>query len=442
MPADTLKKLTLPDLTRYFLDAASTAKREIVGAEYETIGVLAGTGAALPAAGTVSVQAVLDQLTQDHGWRLERAAGTVYLHRDGSTLSLEPGGQVEISTPAGPSVEAAYAAAERHFAELRAVGKGLGVLWLTLGVHPVAPIDSVDWITKERYLLMREYFKTKGRLAYWMMKMSASVQANFDFLDEADAATKMKLAARLAPIFSATFANSCLVEGKLSGYKSFRSAIWRETDADRSGLPECLFRDDLTFTCWTEYALDIPMFFVDVAGKLRPSGGMTFRRFMEKGFEGKNATIEDWALHLSTLFPEVRLKKWIELRSVDRVGGMLAYAAPAFMKILLYVACAQSGAGKLLGNLTRGECLEGLESAAKLGPAGTLGSRKIADWARDLYAIANSCAASNTAVTDFERTALSSLEEYIQKGECPADRTIREVESGRPIIKILNSNSI
>ena len=233
---------------------------------------------------------------------------------------MEPGGQLELSGGALLTATDCAAALDAHVREVAEVARPLGIRFIGTGARPFGSTDDIAWLPKRRYVVMRDYFPRYGRdsrLAHEMMKMTATVQANFDFASEDDAVDKIRTAYGVTSIVTALFSASPIALGRPSGFKSYRAAIWLETDADRCGLLPFVFKPDFRFRDYVEWALDVPMFFVVRDGVYRPAEKMTFRRFMTEGWQGLRATIADWEVHLSTLFPEVRLKRYIEVRGAD-----------------------------------------------------------------------------------------------------------------------------
>src|SRR6185369_2925644 len=193
----------------------------------------------------------------------------------------------------------------------------LSIHFIASGFRPFGTLDDVPWLPKRRYKVMREYLPTRGQLGLEMMKRTATVQANLDFADEDDAVEKMRLAFGITSIVTAMFAASPITAGKPNGWKSHRAAVWLDMDEDRCGLLPFAFEPGFRFAHYVEWALDVPMFFVVRDGVYHPVGGMTFRRFFEEGWQGERATRRDWEVHLSTLFFEVRFKRYLEVRGAD-----------------------------------------------------------------------------------------------------------------------------
>ncbi len=439
MRTDTTPVLKKDDLVRYFLDSFRPSLPPQVGVEYEHLGLSAESGGAVP---LEKVEAVLRHLTERHGWSPEASGGTVYLHRASSgVVSLEPGGQVELSTDPVTALETALMEEERFLAELREAGERFGVLWAGLGHHPVASAADVPWIPKERYAIMREFFMKKGKLAHSMMQRTASIQVTLDYASEHEAAEKMLLAMKCSPVFTALFANSCLVEGRLTGFRSFRSHVWQNTDPDRCGLVPAVFKEGFGFGDWVEYTLDVPLFFLERDGKLIGNIGKTFRQYMKEGFDGRPATRRDWETHLTTLFPEARFRQWIEVRSIDRLPGALAYGAPVFVRHLFDRPDTRAEALKILGELTFEDCRRGLEAAARSGLEAKIGRRNALEISQDLVRVVEERASA--AMSVFERRAFESVKQQVyDKKMCPADEIIRELGSGDSLMTVIRRRAL
>lgn len=242
---------------------------------------------------------------------------------------------------------------------------------------------------KGRYRVMREYLPTRGRLAHEMMKRTATVQANLDYLDEADAMEKLRLGLGLSSLVTALFAASPLKEGRPSGFQSFRASCWLETDPDRCGLLPFAFREGASFRDYAEWALDVPMFFLKRDGEYRPMH-LTFRRFWREGWQGERPTAHDWEVHLSTLFPEVRLKRYIEVRQADASTRELARALPALWRGLLYDLPSRQAAWQLVRDWSFEERLALYRETPRLGLRATIRGTALLPRCQELVAIAKS----------------------------------------------------
>lgn len=313
-----LTPLTSSDeLVEYFRSAAKPVAEWRVGIEHEKIGVLPG-GRAVPYDGPRGIEALLGRLERGSGRRASREDGRLLgIIAGNEQLTLEPGGQIELAAPPLPTAGASVDVLLRHLREVTAAGNELGISFIGVGLHPWATREEVAWLPRERYRIMRDYLAGRGALAHDMMKRTATVQANFDFDSEETAVDKMRVAFGVTSIVTALFAASPLLDGKPSGYRSWRAAIWLDTDEARCGLLPFALSQGFTFRDYVDWALDVPMFLLVRGAEHRRVENLTFRQFMAKGWQGERATLGDWVVHLSTLFPEVRLKRFIEVRGAD-----------------------------------------------------------------------------------------------------------------------------
>jgi len=271
------------------------------------------------------------------------------------------------------------------------IGHELDATILGLGMQPISRVDEIELLPKDRYHIMYPYMARKGKLGQRMMKQTAGVQANLDYSDEADAMRKLRLSMGIVPLLYAMFANSPLSDGSLNGYHSFRGHIWQDTDADRCGALEFVFRDDAGFEDYVDYALNVPMYFLERDHKylnLTAPGGITFHEFMANGYGKERATIEDWSNHLTTIFTEVRLKKYIEIRTADSQPPALMLALPAICKGILYDDDCMSGAWDLVKRWSFAERLALTDAAQKIGLEARAGRIKLQEIGLELINIA------------------------------------------------------
>src|SRR5579884_692237 len=327
------------DLLAPFVEAFKPRAAWRIGPEMEKFGVFEPARAPLPYAGDRSILRVLEELEAKHGWSAEReheGGPIVALARGGASITLEPGGQLELSGTQSETVHQVDTELRRHMREIGPISRAMGVRWLGVGFHPFARREDFDWVPKQRYGVMREYLPTRGGHALDMMLRTCTVQANFDYADEADAMRKMRVALALAPATTAIFANSPWKEGRPHGGLSYRGRVWLDVDPDRTGLLPSLWRRGARIDDYVEWALDVPMFLFKRDGHAVANTGQTFRSFWKSGFGGHAATQDDWRLHLNTLFPDVRLKKTIEVRAADVQSMGLACALPALWTGVLY----------------------------------------------------------------------------------------------------------
>jgi glutamate--cysteine ligase len=347
-----------------------------VGIEYERLGVFRDTGLAIPYEGPVSVETFLKSMAQQHGWATHGEGGRVLsLTRGRTNVTLEPGGQMELSGAVHHGLVAAGRELKEFVAEVEGLSRPLGIAWLGIGSHPLSPLEEISWIPKSRYSIMRDYLPTRGTLAHAMMKSTACIQINLDYADEVDALDKLRTAMGLSPVVTALYANSPLTGGRRNGFLSYRAWVWRNTDPDRCGLLPFVFREDAGFADYLKYALDVPMFFVVRDDRWLPAGRTTFRTFIRDGFQGARATHGDFQLHLTTLFPEVRLKEYIEMRGCDSGTPEACLALAALWKGLLYDETSRVAGWELVRDMTFEERDDLLERVCREGPAARIPHR-------------------------------------------------------------------
>lgn len=402
-----------------------------IGTEYEKLAVEAATGRAAPFDGPRGIERVLVELAERFGWTPRDEEGTVIaLARDGVSITLEPGGQIEL---AGRPVDTLHEARDEvttHVRELVAVGEDLGLAFLGLGCHPRSTLDEIGWVPKERYRIMREYMTRVGTMGHRMMKQTATVQANIDFESERDAMEKLRIGMGIAPIVNALFANSPLVDGAPSGHLSFRGHVWTDTDRARCGLLPFAFRDDAGFADYAAWALDVPMYFILRDGRyVTEVTGVPFRRFLDEGWHGQPATMDDWNLHLTTLFPEVRLKTFIEFRSADSQPPDRVLALPALSKGVFYTADCQQAGFDLVKRWSFDQVRELAADVTRAGFAARVKGIRVIELARELVAIADEGlrrqAAADVDGRD-ERQYLEPLSDVVERGRTPAEEILRQ----------------
>ncbi len=424
----------LDDLLEPFFGAEKPRSHWRIGTEAEKFGILTDTGRPLPYGGDRSVLTVFRRLVEQHGWFEERefeGGEVISLRRGAASITLEPGAQLELSGAPHETIHQTCAEFRGHMAELADISEETGIAWLGIGFHPFARRDELPWVPKLRYGIMREYLPTRGRLALDMMQRTATVQANIDYASESDMARKVRLGLRLSPIVTAMFANSPFVEGRATGERSHRARVWLEVDPDRSGLLPWAWEGDLSYQRYVEYALDVPMFLVKRGRELILNTGQTFRRFLEDGYEGQRPTRADWETHINTLFPEVRLKKTIELRGADSQDTALTCALPALYKGVMYDERAMAQAERLVERLGFEDAEQSRADIADRALRARLAGREVAEWANDLVAIAEGglerISNLNSAGKD-ERIHLARLKSWVAEGRSPADVLLDEID--------------
>jgi glutamate--cysteine ligase len=412
-----------------------------VGTEAEKFGVLSESGQAIAYDGARGVRATLELMQEMFGWypvREYEGGEIIALERGGESITLEPGGQVELSGAPHASIHDTAREWNNHLAELNQVGQRLGITWLGLGFHPFARQSELPWVPKLRYAVMREYLPTRGQLGLDMMRRTCTVQANLDYSSEADAMRKMGVSLRLSPIISAMFANSPLVEAQLTGERTHRARIWLDTDPDRTGLLTFMWDEKASFERYIEWALDVPMFLIKRDGRVVHNTGQTFRAFMRDGYQGAEATAADWTMHLGTLFPEVRLKKTIELRGADCLPRALVPALPALAKGLLYDAKALAAAEALADSISPHEAQLLRPKIADQALSATLQERPLREWAEDVLDIARAGLRRAMLVDPEsgrdESCYLEPLADLIERNLTPADALIEKLDRSTNLV--------
>ena len=415
------------DLLLPFVEACKPRSEWRIGPEAEKFGVLGPDGAPVPYEGPRSVLRVLEELASKFGWKPEReheSAPIIALLRGGASVTLEPGGQLELSGAMASTVHEVCVEFRDHLKEIGPLSRSLGVTWLGVGFHPFARREDFQWVPKQRYAVMRKYLPTRGSRALDMMLRTCTVQVNLDYRDEADAMRKMRVGLALAPATTAMFANSPWAEGKAHGGVTYRGRTWLDVDPDRSGLLPTLWKRGAGFETYIEWALDVPMFVFKRDGHAITNTGQTFRRFMNDGYEGHRPNVDDWKTHLNTIFTEVRLKKTIEVRGADVQKTDMVCALPALWTGLLYDDRALAEAEGLVEGWTHDEVAELRTRVWKDGLRAPFRGRPLAEVAERLVAIGRG-GLERRAMLDGqgkdETVHLARLEALVAKGLCPAD---------------------
>ena len=417
-------------LEEYFHAAGKPRERWRVGTEYEKVGIDRSSGKAIPYSGSRGVESILKRLIDRFGWEPEEQDGHIIaLSRDNAQITLEPGGQIELSGEPCDSIHCTYAEFTQHIRELLEVSEPLDVVFLGLGMQPVSRLDEIEWVPKERYRIMGPYMPKVGRLGQRMMKQTATVQANIDYRDEKDAMAKFRTGMGLTPIFIAMFANSPICDGQLNGYRSYREHIWTDTDKSRSGMLKFAFSPDVSFAHYVEYALDVPMYFIIRNKNYVDMTATTFRQFMAYGWNGQRATLEDWHDHLTTLFPETRIKRYIELRSADSQPPELMPALSAIVKGAFYESDCLDAAWDLVKDWTWDERMQVYLDSHRDALAARIRRYSLLDLSKELLQIALEGLRRQkmfNALGEDETIYLEPLDKLLALGKCPADLVIEK----------------
>ncbi len=404
-----------------------------IGTEHEKFGYTRDTLTPLPYDGPRSIKAVLEGLREKFGWQpVEEAGKIIGLVKDGANVSLEPGGQLELSGAPLETIHQTCDEVNEHLREVREVADQIGVEFIGLGAAPIWTHEQMPMMPKGRYRLMTGYMDKVGTMGKTMMYRTCTVQVNLDFSSEADMVQKMRVALALQPVATALFANSPFIDGKPNGHKSWRSRVWRDLDASRTGMLPFVFEDGFGFEAWVQYALDVPMYFVYRDGEYIDALGQSFRDFLKgelPALPGEKPTLSDWADHLTTAFPEARVKKYIEMRGADGGPWRRLCALPAFWVGLTYDQTALDAAWDI-AKCWDAETREALRVAASVdGLQAEVGGIKMHDLARELVAIseaglkARAKPGAGGLIPD-ETHFLNALKESIESGQTPADELL------------------
>ena len=407
-----------------------------IGTEHEKFGYDLATHKPLAYEGTPGIKALLEGL-QRFGWEPVREGDNIIALRmaDGCSITLEPGGQFELSGAPLENIHQTCSEVNEHLREVKEVCGEMGAGMIGLGFHPKATREEISWMPKGRYKIMRRYMPLRGNLGLDMMTRTCTVQVNLDFSSEADMVKKFRVALALQPIATALFANSPFTEGKPNGFLSYRSQIWTDTDPDRSGMLPFVFDEGFGFERWVDYMLDVPMYFVYRDGIYNDVAGKSFRDFMAgklEGFEGQAPSIGDWTDHMTTAFPEVRLKHFLEMRGADGGPWRRLCALPALWVGLLYDDAALDAAW----NLCRDWSMDEREMLRNEAPRTALKTKfrsgTMQDLAKDVLAIAKDglkARATQDTFGDDESHFLNALHEIAESGITPAEELLDAYEN-------------
>ena len=420
-------------LAEYLASGCKPAGDWRIGTEHEKFGYCKDSLKPLPYDGDHSIRMVLEGLRDRYGWQpVTEGDALIGLTRDGANVSLEPGGQLELSGAPLDTIHQTCDEVNEHLREVKSIADGVGVGFIGLGAAPIWTHDDMPLMPKGRYRLMDSYMQTVGTHGTQMMRRTCTVQVNLDFASEADMVRKFRVALALQPVATALFANSPFFEGKPNGHKSWRSRIWRDLDPSRTGTLPFAFEDGMGFERYVDYALDVPMYFVYRDGKYINALGQSFRDFLNgrlPALPGEVPTLSDWADHLTTIFPEARLKKYLEMRGADGGQWRRLCALPALWVGMLYDQSALDAAWDLCKHWDL-ETREALRVAASVdGLQAETQGVKMLDLAREAVAIAETGLKARArpgagGLLPDETHFLNALKESVETGMAPADELL------------------
>ncbi len=381
--------------------------------------------------GEKGINSFLGEISK-HGWDPEyEGENIVALKKNDQSITLEPGGQIELSGAPLKDLHSTCKETNEHLKLVKEVGKKLDILLVGLGVRPNESLEEVPLMPKERYNIMRNYMPSKGSKGLEMMHSTCTVQANLDFCSEQDMIKKTRLAVKLQPIATALFANSPFYKGVYNGYESLRKHIWTDTDPDRCGILKIALKDNFSFSSYVDFALSVPMYFVVRGKKYIDCTGKSFVDFLNGRLDiipGEKPTFEDWENHLSTIFTEVRLKKIIEVRGADAGNWRRTCALPAFWVGLLYGKDSINLAEKLCDSWDMKEIEKLSLDVAKKGLDAEIKKEKVLNLARELLKIARKSLVERDTLDSLgnnESGYLNVLEEILQNETSPAKELVK-----------------
>ncbi len=423
-----------PDqLAEYLASGCKPIEEWRIGTEHEKFGYCKDTLKPLPYDGPRSIKAMLEGLRDMFGWSpIHEGTHIIGLELKGANISLEPGGQLELSGAPLATIHQTCDEVNEHLREVKAVADQIGARFIGLGTAPIWTQDEMPMMPKGRYKLMNDYMDKVGTLGKQMMYRTCTVQVNLDFASEADMVKKFRVGLALQPVATALFANSPFLDGKPNGHKSWRSRIWRDLDPARTGMLPFVFEDGFGFQRYVDYALDVPMYFVYRNGTYIDARGQSFRDFMAgrlPALPGQIPTLSDWADHLTTIFPEVRIKKFMEMRGADGGPWRRICALPAFWVGLLYDDLALDAAWDMVKHWDA-ETREALRVAASVdglqGQVGNLHLRVLAENVLDISraGLRRRARPGFGGMVPDERHFLTALEDSVEDGMTPADELL------------------
>lgn len=406
-----------------------------IGTEHEKFAFYRRDNTPVPYAGERGIATLLATLRDHFAWDplMERGNIIALRRKDcpkGGAISLEPGGQLELSGAPLQTLHETYEELRQHLFEVGEAGSELGIGFLGLGFSPKWTLAETPVMPKERYRIMMRYMPTRGKHGLDMMFRTATVQVNMDFGDEADMVAKMRVGLALQPVATALFANSPFTDGKPNGFQSYRAEMWRDTDPDRTGLLPFAFEKGMGFERYVDYALDVPMYFVYRDDRYIDVAGASFRDFLAgklAALPGVRPTLDDWADHLTTLFPDVRMKRFLEMRGADAGSFAQILALPALWAGLLYDKEALGGALALTADWTLQEIQALRDAVPLLGLKAPFRAGTVGDLAREMLRLAEAGLKRRSRLDrkgEDETKALKPLIETLEGGRSPADRLL------------------
>lgn len=421
------QSLSLEQLASTFRQGCKPRHSWRIGTEHEKFGFYQQSLKSLSFDGPSGIAQVLQGLMQ-FGWQgVYENNLPIALSKQGASITLEPGGQFELSGAPLFTIHDTYIETSRHFEELAIINDALNIDFLCIGFQPKWAREDMNWMPKARYAVMRKYMPKVGEKGLDMMLRTSTIQANLDFESEPDMVRKLRIGFCLQPLVTALYAASPFEHGEASPYLSNRAAAWLDTDADRTGIPACVFEDGFGFEAWAEWVLDVPMYFIMRNGQYIDCAGESFRAFLDGKLPqvmGEYPTIEDWELHTSTVFPDVRLKQYIEMRGAAAGDQAWICALPALWKGLLYDKQAEADIWAVVKDWQRDELLVLREQVPETALQTKFRGLSVLDLCKTMLDISHSGLErinAYNAQSENESKYLAPLQEVVTSGKTRAD---------------------
>ena len=422
------------DLTEYFFRGIKSKTNLKIGVEHEKFILNKNTLKPLSYEEHNGIKEILEKLTTI-GWIPlydDNKQTIIALKRGKEAITLEPGGQIELSGAPLDNIHETCEETTNHLKELKKIGNELNFILLGMGVEPNLSLDDIPWMPKQRYGIMKKYMTKVGTLGHHMMKRTCTNQVNIDYSSEVDMIEKLRLMFNLESIATAMFANSPFDQGKISKYKSLRSHFWHHTDPDRTGLLPFVFEKGFSFEKYTDYALSVPMYFINRNHHYIDMTKYTFKEYLDENSNNQDDAIllKDWEDHLTTLFPQVRLKQYIEIRSMDACSWDLICSQPAFWIGILYDDEIMDNVKEITESWTQEDREYLNKTVPQEGLQSTFKEKKLISFAQDFFELSKKGLKKRNRLSkngEFDESIhMKDLEKNLENGCSPADCLINK----------------
>ena len=422
------------DLTEYFFRGIKSKTNLKIGVEHEKFILNKNTLKPLSYEEHNGIKEILEKLTTI-GWIPlydDNKQTIIALKRGKEAITLEPGGQIELSGAPLDNIHETCEETTNHLKELKKIGNELNFILLGMGVEPNLSLDDIPWMPKQRYGIMKNYMTKVGTLGHHMMKRTCTNQVNIDYSSEVDMIEKLRLMFNLESIATAMFANSPFDQGKISKYKSLRSHFWHHTDPDRTGLLPFVFEKGFSFEKYTDYALSVPMYFINRNHHYSDMTKYTFKEYLDENSNNQDDAIllKDWEDHLTTLFPQVRLKQYIEIRSMDACSWDLICSQPAFWIGILYDDEIMDNVKEITESWTQEDREYLNKTVPQEGLQSTFKEKKLISFAQDFFELSKKGLKKRNRLSkngEFDESIhMKDLEKNLENGCSPADCLINK----------------